>query len=473
MTDTEVRARVKTYFRNPDNYIKELVEVPHALVAWDRGYLAKKRIDPVRHAELYFAGLPYEALDVGNAEQGAALYLPGCTRDAPAAVYPVVSMLDPAAISQLEELAGNPSGDNEEACMDTTVPSDERPVMGQDHVIIVTDFPGMDTGRGRSIMKTIRDVQADYPDCTIHIHGLYSWRALFGFGFKSVDIEVRQLAQKGKVILPVGRELKYEATMLLPQWITLLGMKVSDLSIPRNRCIYNARSALWAADNYSESVYRRFRRDPNLKPEDVDTDSSDASFVPATTRSPMTGTLPVLPTDKVHCDTCSLTEQCKVYREGSVCTLGRDNKSLVQMFQTRDSAVVMEGLSAILAKQAERTERAMEDEIEFGETSPEVTSMLNSLFSNGVKYAKLIDPALRAGPKVAVQVNGAGAVTVGSERGITAQQAMKEVFSALEGQGFHRSEITPAMVKNMLTAMYGSPLPAVPAIPGVIEGSVG
>src|SRR5690606_39286766 len=32
-----------------------------------------------------------------------------------------------------------------------------------------------------------------------------------------------------------------------------LGMRVRDLELPRNRCIFNLRSALWAAENYKET----------------------------------------------------------------------------------------------------------------------------------------------------------------------------------------------------------------------------
>jgi hypothetical protein len=67
--------RTQVLFRNADNYVKELVEAEHRQVVWDRGYLTKKRIDPIRHAELYFAGQPYRVMIVGNEEQGAAEYV--------------------------------------------------------------------------------------------------------------------------------------------------------------------------------------------------------------------------------------------------------------------------------------------------------------------------------------------------------------------------------------------------------------
>ena len=463
--------RTDVLFRNADNYIKELVEAEHRSVVWDRGYLFKKRIDPVRHADLYFAGVPWRAWDVGNEEQGCAEYLPGSTRETPSAVYPVVSMMGEGAIAHLEELAANPTGQNEEQCLDLKVPVEERPIYGQAHIIIVTDLPDMNTGRGRAMIRTIRDVQLDYPDATFHIHGLYSFQTLFGLGFKSVDFEPRTAAQKGKIILPVGREVKYEAAPMMLQWVSLLGYKPSELSNPKARCVYNIKSTLWAADNFTESLARKFRRDPKAGPGEVDTTTPDSSFVPATTKSALPAGVTVLDSDKINCDTCTLSAACKSYRAGAVCSLTGNGKGLAAMFQTRDSTVVIEGLGRILTKQAERTERALSDEDEFGETSPEVTKMLDGLFKNGIQYAKLIDPALRS-PKLAVNVNGAGSVTVGSERP-TPQQVMKDVFAALEAQGFQRNEITPEMIKLQMRAMYGEmpELPATPAAdPKVIEG---
>lgn len=463
------KPRTDIFFRNADNYVKELVDADYRQVVWDRGYLFRKRIDPVRHADLYFSGFPYRIWDLGNEEQGCAEYLPGCDRENPAAVYPVLSMMSEHAISTLETMAANPAGENEEACLDLEAPKNERPVYGQDHIIIITDLPDMTTGRGRSMVRTIRDVQLDYPDATFHIHGLYGFSTLFGLGFKSVDYEPRSAAQKGKIVLPVGREIKYEAAALMSQWVSLLDFKPGELSDPKRRCVYNIKSTLWAADNFTESLARRFRRDAKVGPNDVDTTTPDSSFTPATTRSALPDRIKVLDGDKITCDTCSLTAACKVYRAGAVCSLGQENKGLAAMFQTRDSSVVIDGLGKILTKQAERAQRAMDDEEEFQELSGDVTKMLDGLFKNGLQYAKLIDPTLRS-PKVAVNVNGAGAVTVGSERP-TPQAIMKDVFAALEAQGFERNQITPEIIKLQMRAMYGEITELPPAeSPKVIEG---
>lgn len=462
------KPRTDVFFRNADNYVKELVESDYRQVIWDRGYLYKKRIDPVRHADLYFSGFSYRIWDLGNEEQGCAEYVPGCNRETPSAVYPVLSMMGEQAIHSLEQLAMNPIGENEKACLDLDTHRTERPVYGQDHIIIITDLPDMSTGRGRSMVRTIRDVQIDYPDATFHIHGLYSFATIFGLGFKSADYEPRSAAQKGKIVLPPGREVKYEAAAIMPQWISLLGFKPAELSDPKRRCIYNIKSTLWSAENFTETMARRFRRNPKGS-SPIDTDSSDNTFLPVTTKQALPVGIKILDGDKITCDTCSLTDACKVYRAGAVCSLTQEHRGLAGMFQTRDSGVVIEGLSRILTKQAERAQRAMDDEEEFQELSSDVTKMLDGLFKNGIQFAKLIDPVLRS-PKLAVNVNGAGAVTVGSERP-TPQQVMKDVFSALEAQGFRREEITPEIVKLQMRAMYGE-LTEIPSGPPIEDAKV-
>lgn len=449
------RTRTQVFFRNPDNYVRELVEADFRNVAWDRGLLVKKKIDPVRHANNYFAGFPFRVLVIGDSEQGTQEYQAGSTYGKPVAVYPTVSATrDQAPLQVLEELLGSPAGDNEELCQDLATPEDERPVYGQEHRVVVTDMPDMSTGRGRAFARGLRDLQADYPDAIIHVHGLYGWLTMFGFGLQSVDVDPRSSAQKGKILLPMGKEIKYEAAPMLLNWVTLLGFRPSDLADPKKRCIYNIKSALWAADNYNENERIRFKRNPADGPS-TDTESSDADFKPATTvRAVRTGpAITALPTDKITCNTCSLATACKVYREGAVCSLTREGKSLAEMMRSRDSSQIIDALGGIVGKQAERLERALEDEEEFQELSPEVSAMLNATFANGIKLAKLIDPALRAGPKVAVQVNGAAGVSVGM--GATPQQIMGGIIRAIEDMGIERKDITPKMIENMMRRMSG------------------
>ena len=58
----------EVWFRNPHNYVRELVEVGYGNIAWDMGMLVSRGIDPVKHAQLYFdsAQVPWRILLVGT-----------------------------------------------------------------------------------------------------------------------------------------------------------------------------------------------------------------------------------------------------------------------------------------------------------------------------------------------------------------------------------------------------------------------
>src|SRR6478736_4384638 len=234
------------WMRNPHNYIREMVEAGSCLVAWDRGQLQKSKVDLIKHADLYFGeAFPWRSLAVGI--QGTAEYRSGDEWFKPTAVYPTWESGDD--IQVLEELMENPVGQNERACNDTSLPGDERPVFGQAHMVIVTNIPDLASGPGRSFMTQLRTLQEDYPEAILHLHGLYSWRAMFGMQFKSVDFDPRTAAQKGNVHLPTGKMVSFESAASSRE-VPMLGFKPVDLKVPRNRCIFNMKSAEWAADNY-------------------------------------------------------------------------------------------------------------------------------------------------------------------------------------------------------------------------------
>ena len=77
--------------------------------------------------------------------------------------------------------------------------------------------------------------------------------------FRSVDFEARTLAQKGKVMTPSGRELPFERIAAHAHLAAMLNMRPAELAIPRNRCIYNIKSALWAGENFRKDIQYRVR----------------------------------------------------------------------------------------------------------------------------------------------------------------------------------------------------------------------
>lgn len=426
----------QVFFRNPDLYIRELVEVGVGKVAWDRGYTHKKRIDPVKHANLYFPDhIPFRVLHVGI--QGTAEYRKGDDYGFPCAVYPTWSAS--TDINLLEEMMAFNIGEDERACNDMRLRPDERPVLGQEHRVVVTDLPLTSTGVGRKLIRQLHDMQIEYPDCILHIHGLYGYRLTFGMGFASADVDVRTSAFKGKVYLPNGKEVTHELTSQTPQWITLLGMSPVDLKVPRNRCIYNIKSAQWAGAHFEEDIKFKSRgfHDPDI---------TSPSALPATTSRVHSGKS--VAGDKYLCDTCSLQTSCKYYRSEGVCSIPNSEPApLATMFKTRSSELIIDGLGTLLATETRRLEKGLEAEDDFGELDPEVTKIIHALFADGVKLAKLVDPALRAGPRVAVNVNSTGPTQVNAG---TANRAVAGVVAELEARGIARDKITPAMIEAVL-----------------------
>lgn len=454
----------QAWFRDPHSYVREMVEARVGNVAWNRGALVRRKIDPVKHAELYFGGASIDWRVLAIGEQGAAEWRPGDTTEAPSAVYPVWRYEDP--FSLLEELVEQPVGEDKEICA-TEGPADEIPKFGQEHRVVITDLPASNLGAGRQILRMLRILQEDNPKCIIHLHGAYSWRVAFGYNLGAADVDPRFGAQKGRVCLPQGKEVPFEHLYQNVQWATVLGFAPSDLATPRNRCIYNIRSAVWAAENYGSLNAFTTRRGGR-----VDTTSSDAEHEPNQTKDPVAGHLKKKEGDKVVCNTCSVQDKCKNFRDGSVCTLpNAETKSLASKFGTRDAEEILDGLGALMATGAHRLERGLRLEAEDGDIDPKVTTILNSLHAQGVTMAKMLDPSLRGGAKVQVNVGNGGQAAIVTQA--SPQQLVAGIMRELENKGIPRADITSEMIKNLLAAKVGTPSdrpspPSLTTIPGEV-----
>jgi hypothetical protein len=433
----------EVWFRNPWDYIRELVEVGECRIAWDRGLLVKRNIDPVKHAELYFTqSMEYRVLCVGT--QGTAEYRPGDTLDTPTAVYPTWAYGEDSLL--LESMLENPFGEDEDAINDMTVRSDERPVRGQEHRVVITEPPNMNSHIGRSFLRYLKTLQEDHPDAIIHIHGLYGWKTAFGMGIGAADVEPRSAASKGRVHLPSGGMDRWEKMVEKPQWAAALGFKPSDLSVPRNRCMYNIKSALWAGENYTELFKFKTQGEGS-----TDYTSPDSEHTPVETKSHMSKNMKSTDGDRFLCDVCSLQNNCKYFRQGSVCTVpGAEPVRLSQMFNTRNADDIIDGLSLITSAGANRLERSMKVEQAIGDVDPDVTKMMAQVFDQGVKLAKLLEPQrFSSGSKVQVNVGGAAAeVSTANPRQLAAS-----IVQALVAQGVPRDKITPDMISGFLENM--------------------
>lgn len=429
----------EVWFRNPHNYIRELAEVGEPFnIVWDRGMLIKKHIDPIQHAKLYLGeNTDFNILCIG--QQGTAHLDKDHSLSDPIAVYPTWEYGENFNI--LEEMVSSPIGLDTSACT-ADVPADQRPKYGQDHRVVITNLPDARTSANRPFYRNLMELQEEYSNCNIMLHGSYSYRIMFGMGFGSADVEPRDSAANGRVCLPNGKVVAYARTVGQLQWINLLNTSVVDLKQPRNRCIFNIRSARWAGDHFTEDVL--FKSQGKVE---VDPDSPHAEIA-TTNRWNTKSILERTEGDMINCDSCSLSDGCKLYREGAVCSVkGSETSPLAELFQSRDSGRIIDGLGTILAAQTKRLEMGMETEEDMEVLDPEVTKIMNQLFTNGVKLAKLVNPNLT---KPLVQINNGKAAAVS---GADPQAMAQEVIRALEAQGIPRENITTEMFQAMMMKM--------------------
>jgi hypothetical protein len=428
------------WFRNPHTYINELVECAAYWIAWDRGFLVKRKIDPTKHGSLYF-GTTYDWRALAIGPQGSAEYREGDSWDSPTAVYPTWSYGE--EWGTLLDMVENPAGADINACTDKSVDGNERPVFGQEHRVIITELPDAKLGPARRFLAELKVLQEDHPECIIHLHGSYSYRVAFGLGFRAADIEPRTLAQKGRVTLPSGKNETYERVAVHTRWVTNLGFKPHDLAVPRNRCMYNIKSAQWAAEHFAELF--NFRTTPS--PQSIDATSPDGSYQPITTQSTIVGNIKPQAGDKIQCDFCSLQNNCKHFRVGAVCSLpDAEPKQLAEYFRTRDSDQIIDGLGVLMSAGAQRLQEGRRIESIMGDLDPEVTKMMGQLFSQGTQLAKLIDPKLRGGVKVNVGVQGGAAIQING----SANTLIAGVVRELESQGIPPEKITPELVQSVI-----------------------
>jgi hypothetical protein len=287
-----------------------------------------------------------------------------------------------------------------------------------------------------------------------------------GSGFGAGDVEPRTAAAKGNVHMPTGEERSHERLVATPHWAHVLGFKPVDLEVPRNRCMYSIKAALWCGQHYENNFKFKVRGEGS-----GDYTSSDKDHKPAETLKHL---LPsksekITEKDKLLCNTCTLQTKCKYYGDGAVCTLpGAEPVRLAKMFNTRNADDIIDGLGTLLAANTNRLERGIQNEELDGELSSEVSKMMGQIFDQGVKLAKLLEPQ-RFSPGSKVQVNvGSGAVA--SVSSSNPRQLVSATIQELVRQGVPRDKITPEMIQGALEGMV-NPDAKTKAIEGTVIDS--
>lgn len=444
------------WFRNARSCLDVCAEEGVNRLSWTRQQLMRHKQDGIMIVRQFYMATSVRPKIMIVGIQGTAEYNVMSRYDEPIGVYPTWSGKN----DSIEDLYGyieKPWGEDERLCSDVRTPTSLRPVFGQKHRVIIHDNPSSVSGAGKEFWLGIAQIQEEYPDVSLFVNGTKSFGSLFGLRFKEGDYGLSDLGDTNQhIILPNGMTVKlneeeYRKLFQWEDWIKVLGFDIATIvKDQKERYRFRIRAARWASKYWAEN-YRFHATGKNVVP---DYEASEVDHRPKNARLVLTSRKFTLrEADKLLCNRCRIAPGCKIYRQDSICGL-KDSKvgDLEKFFQSRNASLIVDGLARITQLQAQRLEASMEAETDAGEISPEVTKQINSLFSNGAKLAQLVDPELRGGPKVQVNVgvNGQAAVQVNTA---SPKQIMSEIVAALEHQGIPRDQITPNMVEGVLKSM--------------------
>jgi len=445
------RPQTEVWFRTPLPYLSEARELGVKNWCMDHGYMQKKHIDnPVAWATLNF-GLDsdWRLLVPDHFRHEAILWESGSRN--PTAVYPMWMGFE--NFGKLIELIEDPWIERDKQIFTRKLPE-------QDHAIVISELPSLQDARlgemspGVRFYNELSEIQEEYPDVKLIIHGSYAFPKMFGLNFQSVTYDPSQASGAGRVFLPNGKTVTFARDKYAPKlgyWYNLLGSTYAELKESRTaRRTYNVKSALFAGRYYKTiDRFRVSRGLENMMAPEIEDFVKTNSLV-------FTRTMAAQPGDRVVCDDCSLWMGCKLFREGAICAVANSPmKDVNKLFKTRDSDSIVKALSALAATSAERAEAALEAEAEAINSDkstgadPNLTKLLESTFKMGDRLLQIVDPTQRTG-RAAVNVNvGSGAQRVEITQS-QPQQQVAHIYKMLEDQGYSRDQITPELVAEVL-----------------------
>lgn len=452
----------EVWFRDPYNYVQFAAAEGVDRYVLSKSHLMARKIDPISFMRKHFltSSIRPEFMTIG--QEGAALYDLFSRIDKPKAFWPVWSFND--STETLVELLSSPVGEDEEICNTDKVNSAIRPVLGQPHRLILTDVPNQAHSVNQFRLAEIAALVKDFPDCSVHISGSYTFRVMFSQGFDSADYDPWSVT-RSYLSMPSGFLVyghKPQDIELYQGWLDMLGFTVERLSNMKERLHFNVCSVKWAAQHYDSTVLMKRRYHPTSE-EQNDTNEAFKYRKPGrvphekfeTSRTVAKKALAFVGdgknTDGIICDGCIFRASCKLAREGSICVAGASQVGeLAKYFNTRDPSLIIDGLGKLMEMQTERLEDAVKREQETGEPDPEVTKQAKVVFDNAIKLAKVIDPKLNGGGTTVNVMNNGGITAVSSG---DPRQMIAAVVRELENAGIPRHEITNDMIKGMLSNM--------------------
>lgn len=448
------------WVRDPFDYIDKVLEVPWGVVrtVWSAEFVRVTGIDPRKALNHLLPNRAWEALMI---DARGAFHMTGSSH-------------------RIEQWEHWKYGDPIKRLMECFV-SGQR---------FVVEFPGVDVpaAKRNEFMKYYHRFAEACPQAKPHLHGSVGYGKGFGSHPFSVDFDLSHLPSIGAIQLPNGRLVRKDELREIEytndhdrheHWALMVG-RDNLLGLVDNedeRIRFEIAAMSWAATNWEKVTATRVVGINRVdKPTDFTAEQEKKSYLTRlremsatdesfkhdeVTRSPWGwgwGRRKALPTDRIACDTCSLADVCKAFRQGSVCAVpNTDGDSLAKKFGTRSSSAITAGLQELMQLNAGRIQTALEheqknmaDEEHPQGLDPELTKLIDKTIQHGEKVAKLIDPRLRPGPAALVQVNnGQQQPTIGA----TPQQLTATVFRELEAKGMKREEITPEIINDYVKVL--------------------
>lgn len=451
------------WFRDPYNYVQFAAAEGIDRYVLSKSHLMARRIDPISFMRKHFLSTTVrpEFMTVGR--EGAALYDLFSRIEKPKAFWPVWSFDD--SLDALIELLASPVGGDEELCNTDKVNSAIRPVFGQPHRIVITDVGNQRITVNKNRLDEISQLIKDFPECSVHISGSYTFRVMFTLGFDSADFDPWSVT-RSYLSMPSGFLVyghKSEEIKLYEGWINMLGFTLDQLATMKERLYFNVRSIKWASKYYDSNLLVKRRYSPTV--DDQNLSDKQFRYKPPkgkqrqnfeNKRTIAKKSLKLIHngpnTDGIICDGCIFRNSCKLAREGSICVAGASQVGdLAKYFNTRDPGRIVDGLGKLMEIQATRLEEAIEKEQDSGEENPEITKQLKTIFDNGVKLAKVLDPKLNGNNGTTVNILNAGGVAAVSSG--DPRQMVAAAVRALEDAGIPRKEITNDMIAGLLSNM--------------------
>lgn len=453
------------WFRNSDRAMAVCAAEGVSRLTWTRQHLSRLKMDGILYVRQFYMHTAVRPKIMIIGIQGSSEYDFFGRITEPKAVYPTWAGTEDSW-DDLERLINEPWGEDKKRCEDLSIPSGLRPVYGQKHRIVIHKSPMSGSGIGQRYFNTLAQVQSDYPEVELFINGVKSYSTLFGLKFRAVDFGLSDLGDRNMdFILPNGmgvnildertkrRDSGVDKLLIHEDWLRLVGLTSREIVMDQSkRHAFRIRSAKWAAKHWGNNL-RFFRQGSNVAPDEAAL--SDEEYVPRETNRIVLRPkyFSLKEADKILCNRCRIQVGCRFYRADSICGLvDSEMADLEKYFDSRNAGRIIDGLGKIVQLQARRAEELIAQEAQGTEVNPDVDKALNSVFANGVKLAKLVDPNLSGpGTKVQVNVGTGGAASVVANA--NPKQMMASIVEALELQGIPREKITPEMVSGLLKSM--------------------